>query len=138
MLNFLMLFRIVGAVFVLTWAAFANELSFANGSRAIRQRPTAEATTSSEYPAQPGPETSIDRARIALDPSGNRTTERRTELLDVSDIEIAIDSALPQDQEKKIIRVVDYSRVPIANGSVSFPLSGAMPPPATSADRAFL
>jgi len=82
--------------------------------------------------------TGVNRSKDGSDRLENQASEKDPEFLGVSGIEAAIQRTLAPDPEKKVIRVVDYSKLPIANGTVSFPLSGATPPPVTSADRAFL
>jgi flagella basal body P-ring formation protein FlgA len=138
MLNHLTPYRGAVPALVLIWAASASAFGSPKETRAILQTPVTEATRGGEYQGESPLGTGVDRSKGASARLENQASEKDPELLGISDIEAAIQRTLAEDPEKNVIRVADYSKVPIANGAVSFPLSGATPPPVTSADRAFL
>src|SRR5580765_6115471 len=122
MLNSFTLFRVVGAGIVLLCAPLSSGFGSPNENRAI-SRGTATEVLPGGYRTEPL--AAISESKNAPDRSENPASQKRTEVLEGSDIEGAIRSVLAPDQEKKVVRVVDYSKVSIANGAVSFPLAGA-------------
>src|SRR3954470_5359531 len=125
MLNYLTLSRAMGAAVALISAALSCALGEA---RAFVHMPVAAVMSNRESLAELAPAINIDRPMNVSDRKENPTAQKDTQFLDVSGIEAAIQNALAFNPDKKVVRVVDYSRVPVADGTVSFPLSGANPP----------